>query len=124
MNLWGRVPIAVRLYIRHLTRLPIFRTLRFLTLRRIRPVSSVFGYDRGGVRIGRYYIELFLKKNASDIHGNVLEIADNAYTIKFGGSQVQKSDVLHVEVGNSAATIISDLSTGIGIPDNSYDCVI
>jgi SAM-dependent methyltransferase len=124
MNLIGRVPMRMRLGLRRLTRLPLLRTLRFLTLRRTTPVSSVFGYDRGGERIGRYYIDRFLGAHASDIRGRTLEVADNAYTFAYGGSRVQRSDVLHAVPGNSNATIVSDLTSGEGIPDDCFDCII
>ncbi len=44
-----------------------------------------FGYDRG-LPIDRYYIERFLANNASDIRGHVMEIADNIYMRRFGGT--------------------------------------
>jgi glycosyltransferase involved in cell wall biosynthesis len=101
---------------------PIGR-VRFGNLRRLTPFSREFGYDRG-LPIDRYYIERFLAKNASDIRGQVLEVADNAYTLRFGGNRVSKSDVLHVTQGNSQATIVNDLTRADDIPSDSFDCVI
>lgn len=124
MNLLAHIPMDVRLRLRRLTRLPIVRTLRFLPLRRISPVSRVFGYDRGGKRVGRFYIDQFLTQNTGDIKGRTLEIADNSYTVQFGGTRVTHGDVLHPAAGNPNTTIISDLNTGAGIPDDSFDCVI
>lgn len=124
MNLRRFMPLRVRLGLRRLTSLPLLRTLRFLPLRSTRPVSAVFGYDRGGQRVGRYFIEKFLAENAADIHGRVLEIADNDYTRKFGGTRVAVSDVLHAVPGNPEATIVSDLTKGEGIADNTFDCII
>jgi glycosyltransferase involved in cell wall biosynthesis len=97
--------------------------VRFGNLRRLTPFSREFGYDRG-LPIDRYYIERFLAKNASDIKGQVLEVADNAYTLRFGGNRVTKSEVLHVREGNSQATIVGDLTRDHDIPSNSFDCVI
>ena len=48
-------------------------------LRRLRPISEVFGQDRG-TTIRRYYIDKFLKDNRKCITGNVLEIGDATYT--------------------------------------------
>ena len=48
-------------------------------LRRVQPVSSVFGLERGNP-IDRYYIEKFLKENDRYIKGNVLEIAESTYS--------------------------------------------
>lgn len=113
--------------------LKIFSTLKIMWQRingirrdilwRTTPISRVFGFDRGKP-IDRYYIYTFLCKNQSDLKGHVLEIGDSAYTKKFGESRVTKIDVLHAVVGNPQATIIGDLSTGIGIPENAFDCMI
>jgi SAM-dependent methyltransferase len=109
---------------RRLTRLPILRTVRFSTLRRVRPLSNVFGYDRGGYRVGRYYIDRFLDAHRHDVRGRVLEIAGNEYTTAYGDGRVTQSDILHAVAGNPRATLIGDLSTGAGIPENAFDCII
>ena len=87
------------------------------------PISAVFGFDRG-VPIDRYYIENFLAREAASIHGRVLEIGDNSYTKKFGGSRVATSDVLHIVDGNPQATIVGDLAAADHIPSDLFDCVI
>lgn len=92
-------------------------------LRRLQPLSRAFGFDRG-LPIDRYYIENFLRANSTDIRGRVLEVADAAYTKKFGGDRVVISDVLHATPGNRKATIVGDLSTGDGIPSGAFDCII
>jgi SAM-dependent methyltransferase len=91
--------------------------------RQVTPVSRNWGYDRGKP-VDRYYIENFLAARAADIHGRVLEIGDNAYTRQFGADRVTASEVLHVEEGNPAATIVGDLATGDTIPSDAFDCVI
>jgi SAM-dependent methyltransferase len=96
--------------------------VRLGSLRRVTPLSREFGYDRG-LPIDRYYIERFLSAHASDIRGHVLEIADDTYTRRFGGSRVTKSDVLHVE-GHPGATIVGDLTCADHIPSATFDCVI
>jgi SAM-dependent methyltransferase len=97
--------------------------VRFGNLRRVTPVSRVFGFDRG-LCIDRYYIESFLARHAEDIHGCVLEVADNSYTTRFGANRVSQSDVLYLTEGNPKATIVADLSRGNSIPSESFDCVI
>ena len=92
-------------------------------LRRVTPISRVFGFDRG-TPICRYYIAQFLQRHAQDIRGRVLEIADANYTRQFGGSRVTQSDVLHVTAGNATATMIGDLATGAGIPSEAFDCIL
>lgn len=90
---------------------------------RTTPFSKYFGYDRGGP-IDRYYIENFLEKYKSDIKGNVLEIGDNEYTLRFGESRITKSDILHVDDKNPDATYIGDLSDAPHVPDNKFDCIV
>ena len=97
--------------------------VRFGNLRRVTPVSRVFGCDRG-VCIDRYYIEQYLARHAADIRGRVLEIADNSYTKRFGGDRVVKSDVLHLQEGNSKATLVGDLAGENSIPSDNFDCII
>ena len=92
-------------------------------LRRVRPISRVFGLDRGQP-IDRHYIESFLEKNAADIRGHVLEIGDDSYTRRFGGRLVTRSDVLHAVPGNSAATLTGNLETGQAIPQETFSCMI
>ena len=86
--------------------------VRFGSLRRLQPIAKAFGIPRGqGLDqcIDRYYIEKFLAQYATDIQGQVLEIADNAYTRRFGGERVLQSDILHAAPGNPQATIIADI---------------
>lgn len=87
------------------------------------PFSNNFGFDRGGP-IDRYYIENFLASESEHIKGNVLEIAENTYTVKYGGNKVIKSDVLHFDEGAPGATYSSDLSEGHNLPSDYFDCII
>jgi hypothetical protein len=105
------------------TRRPPIDGVDFGDLRRTRPISTKFGFDRG-LPIDRYYIERFLQKYSSDIRGRVLEIGDPYYTRKFGGEQVTFSDVLHVNLWKPGITIVGDLAQADHIPSDSYDCFI
>lgn len=87
------------------------------------PLSTKFGYDRGGP-VDRVYIEKFLADNSNDIRGKVLEIADNSYTIKFGGEKVSSSEILHVNNENPKATIVGDLTTLPHEYDGQFNCII
>ncbi|MGY2134536.1 glycosyltransferase [Hymenobacter sp. HD11105] len=91
-------------------------------LARTSPLSTEFGYDRGGP-VDRYYIEGFLQAHAPTIRGRVLEIGDNAYTLRFGQG-VTQSDILHVDESNPHATFIGDLSHAPHLPDNAFDCIV
>ncbi|MEJ7770119.1 MAG: glycosyltransferase [Chitinophagaceae bacterium] len=90
---------------------------------RITPFSTNFGYERGGP-VDRYYIENFLQQNELDIFGRVLEIGDNEYSLRYGGSKITKSDILHISEENKKATFIGDLSDAPHLPDDSFDCII
>ena len=97
--------------------------VRFGSLRRLRPITSDYGNSRG-LEIDRYYIEKFLSEFSSDIRGHVLEIKHNAYTMRYGGDRVTKSDILHPVEGNPDATIIADLTQADHLPSNTFDAII
>ena len=101
------------------SRIPV----RFGSLRRLSPVSRTFGYDRG-LPVDRYYIERFLGDHADHIQGRVLEIGDNAYTRRFGGTRVTRTDVLNIDAGHPQTTIVGDLATADHIPTASFDCLL
>lgn len=92
-------------------------------LNRKTPISKEFGYDRGGP-VDRYYIENFLSSNSGLIQGNVLEIGDNDYTVRFGKDKVIKSDILYIDDSNINATIIGDLSNLQNVHDEQFDCIV
>jgi SAM-dependent methyltransferase len=101
--------------------------VRFGSLRRLQPIGEIFGVKRGQSLercIDRYYIAAFLARHAADIHGDVLEIADDTYTRRFGGPRVQRSDVLHPLPGNPAATIVADLTNAAHVAAERFDCII
>lgn len=111
---------------RRLARLAVFppvKGVRFGQLRRLKPFTTDYGNSRG-LEIDRYYIESFLSDHANDIHGRVLEIKHNTYTMKYGGDRVTHSDVLHKVAGNPDATIVADLVHADTILPNTYDTII
>ena len=97
--------------------------VRFGDLRRLKPISSDYGNSRG-LEIDRYYIEKFLSEYSADVHGHVLEIKHDAYTVKYGGDRVTRSDVLHPVEGNPDATIVADLTKADHLPSNVFDAII
>ncbi|MGE5258898.1 MAG: class I SAM-dependent methyltransferase [Hyphomicrobiales bacterium] len=106
-----------------LTREPFVGKVDFGSLRRVKPVSKYWGFDRGKP-VDRYYIEHVLSRHTSDIQGHVLEIGDNAYTLQFGRERVTKSDILHVAEGYPKATIVADLTQADHVPSDTFDCII
>ena len=106
-----------------LTRMPPIGRMNFGSLRRVTPVSKVWGFDRGKP-VDRYYIERFLSHHAPDIQGHVLEIGDDVYTIRFGGERVSKNDILHVAEGYPKTTIVADLAQADHVPSDIFDCIL
>jgi hypothetical protein len=96
----------------------------FTGFRGLVPISRMFGYDRGPQSIARYYIDKFLEENCADVKEHVLEIGDNKYTKRLGGTRVTKSDVLHVSAGNPVATFVADLTQANEIPSNTFNCIL
>jgi len=97
--------------------------LDFGSLRRPSPVSKRFGYNRG-TPIDRYFIDDFLARHAADIRGRTLEIGDDGYCRRYGGTRITQRDVLHVHADNPLATIVGDLAHGGNIPSDTFDCCV
>jgi len=99
-------------------------------MRRMRPVSEDWGFDRGNP-VDRWYLEDFLNRfsrqagyGAGDIQGRVIEIGGDDYARRFASGDGTTIDVLHVSAENPKATVVGDLVTGDGVPENAFDCVI
>ena len=107
--------------LRYLARKKVNVVFNDLTLNK--PVSPVFGLDRG-TAIDRYYIEKFLLKNSRYIRGRVLEVGDSSYSKKFAGGEVSSFEVLYTVPGNKAATLVGDLTDLATLPKNYADCFI
>ena len=105
------------------TRWPWIGWVRFGSLRRLHPVSSNWGFDRG-LPVDRYYIEQFLQAHASDIRGHGLEIKEDLYSSRFGGNQITRVDILHPEPGNPRATIVADLTRAQDLASDSFDSIV
>lgn len=99
-----------------------FKPVSWHNLRNTKPVSNVFGFDRG-TPIDRYYIEKFLEAHKSLIKGDVLEIASDEYSAMFG-SGITKQHILHYDTSNPKATIVGDLSNPSSLPGGTIDCFI
>jgi SAM-dependent methyltransferase len=73
--------------------------------------------------VDRYYIEAFLDRHRSDIRGRCLELGNDNYVRRFG-TDVTSTDVLHVEEGHAGVTVVGDLVTGHGLPNDAFDCIV
>ena len=114
-----------RAYQRHLRHKwpPAFGDIRFGDLASLEPVSRDFGYDRGNP-IDRYYIENFLQTRSEDVRGHVLEVAEDAYSKRFGGNKITRQDVIHLNLPDPPVTIIGDLTQVGVLPNETFDCII
>ena len=108
---------------RSLTQRPRVGGINFGDLRRLKPISPDWGFDRG-TPIDRYYIDRFMRDCATDVRGRVLEIANPEMTLRYGGNRVTKSDVLHPVPAPHPVTLVGDLATGKGLPAAAFDCAI
>jgi len=99
----------------------VFRT-SWKDFRNVRPVSQLFGVDRGQP-IDRYYIERFLSENREQIKGTVLEVGDDLYSRKFG-KDITRQEILHITSDNPRATIIGDLTNHQTLKKEVADCFI
>lgn len=99
------------------------RRARWGNLRRLRPFSADFGFDRG-TAVDRLYIERFLEANRRCVFGDVLEVQEPGYTRRFGGMRVRREHVVDIDASNPRATVIVDLSADASLPAAAYDCAI
>jgi SAM-dependent methyltransferase len=112
---WG-TPLALQVLAR------LRRPALLGTLRRTRPLSDRWGFDRG-TPVDRYYIEHFLSEHRRDVTGTCLELMDSGYTTLYG-TGVQRADVLDIDPANRRATIVDDLTQGHALAADAYDCFI
>jgi SAM-dependent methyltransferase len=106
---------------------------RIGAMRRVRPVSDDWGFDRG-TPVDRWYVEDFLGRfsqapgyAAGDVRGRVMEVGGDEYARKLAprdDAAVTAIEVLHVSEANPKATVIGDLTTGKGVPEAAFDCLI
>jgi hypothetical protein len=91
-------------------------------LRRTKPFSESWGFDRG-TPIDRYYLDKFLRKHSKFITGRVLEIQMPGSTIRYG-HDLTKTDSVDIDAAHSP-TYVCDLALSrTVIPSNSYDCFL
>jgi hypothetical protein len=91
-------------------------------LRRLKPFSSSFGYDRG-TPVDRYYVDRFFERHRAEITGDVLEIDRSIYTLRFGHDlrAVHSFDI----APKPDTTFSCDLAHSENIlASEAYDCVL
>jgi hypothetical protein len=95
---------------------------RWGNLRRTRPFSETYGFERG-TPIDRHYLHRFLGEHRDLIRGDVLEVQNRTYTTRFG-HHLGRADTVDI-VPRFAPTYLCDLARSEGIvPSAAYDCLL
>jgi SAM-dependent methyltransferase len=96
-------------------------------MRRLKPVSRHFGFDRGDP-IDRHYIDQFMRRHGAApgvIRGTVLEVSEPLYTERFGDrGRLERIEILDASPENPRATVVADLRDAPELASESFDCVI
>ena len=96
--------------------------IRWGDLRRTRPFSSHYGFDRG-TPIDRYYVLKFFEKHQQHLRGDVLEIQMTGYT-QMLGREVRSSESVDIDPQHNT-THVCDLAHSEGkLSSNRYDCFL
>jgi len=95
---------------------------RWGNLRRTRPFSANFGFERG-TPIDRYYLQKFLEAHRAYVSGDVLEIQVPGYTHRYG-HHIRHAHSVDINP-DFQPTFLCDLAKSEDvIPDTSYDCFL
>ena len=103
-------------------RLATPRRARWGNLRRPRPFSERYGFDRG-TPIDRVHLDRFFAANAADITGAVLEVKDPAFSGRHG-HHIDRLDLVDIDPRNLEATIVADLAEEGSLPAATFDCIL
>ena len=95
---------------------------RWGNLRRTKPFSSTYGFERGQP-IDRYYLHRFLAAHRDLITGDVLEIQGTSYTERFG-HDVARADSFDIEPRFDPTYLCDFAHCADVIPDHAYNCLL
>jgi SAM-dependent methyltransferase len=95
---------------------------RWGNLRRTKPFSATFGFERG-TPIDRHYLHAFLSAHRDQITGDVLEVQTTSYTERFGRA-VRRSDSFDIVQQFSPTHLCDFCHCEAVIPSASYDCLL
>jgi SAM-dependent methyltransferase len=90
-------------------------------LRRVTPISTSYGFERG-TPIDRYYVHKFFIAHRGLITGRVLEIQTRDHTRRYG-SAVTAMDTLDISL-EFRPTYQCDLASASIVSDGGYDCFL
>jgi SAM-dependent methyltransferase len=72
----------------------------------------------------RRAVASFVGAHSADVRGVVLEVGAPCLTRRFGGSRVERSEVLDIRADNELATIVADLGEPGSLPTEEFDCLL
>jgi hypothetical protein len=121
VSLFRAAPVPIQRVLVSVGRRAPGRNVRWGNMRRLRPFSDRYGYDRG-TPVDRHYIERFLGEHAERIRGNVLEVKDARYTHRFGNGT--RAHVVDIDRDNPDADLHANLNIPGSLPAGFFDCVI
>lgn len=98
------------------------RPLLWGTLRRTRPLSERYGFDRG-TPVDRIYVGEFFERHAADITGRVLEVGAPVFLRRFGRGATSV-DIVDIDPRNDQATILADIADPGCLGGRTFDCVL
>jgi hypothetical protein len=90
-------------------------------LKRTRPFSSYFGFERG-TPVDREYLWRFLAANSEFITGKVLEVQLSTTSWQFG-KKIERVDTVDI-LPDCKPTFLCDLAEADIIPSDTYDCFL
>ena len=123
------IPKSARAWLRRQQRvgqkklLVLDRVEDWSVLRSLQPYRDEFGRRRGQC-IDRFYIEKFLSESQELVRGRVAEFGGSEYAVRFGGSKVERVDVVDVNEQNDRRTLTLDLAKPDEVPEELFDCII
>lgn len=95
---------------------------RWGNLRRLKPFSNNFGWERG-TPVDRYYVDRFFERHSAEITGDVLEIDRSIYTRRFG-QNLRTVHSFDIEP-KPDTTFACDLAHSENVLESdAYDCVL
>jgi hypothetical protein len=95
---------------------------RWGNLRRTRPFSEAYGFERG-IPIDRYYLHTFLEAHRQLITGDVLEVQGASYAERFGHG-LTRADSFDIDARFKPTYLCDFAHAGGVIPDHAYDCLL
>jgi SAM-dependent methyltransferase len=94
-------------------------------------LSRLYGIDRSprpGQPVDRVFIERFVERETTGVHGRILEVGDARYTNRFIGARATAIDIVDDRTDDrpdaEPATIVGDLCDPATLPPSQFDCIL